>query len=153
MAKQITPGEAYKMFKSDPEHVFIVDIRTRAEYIFVGHPSMAYSIPYLFWTPNKDEEAGYKKNPHFVSDFTEKFKKTDKILVMCRSGNRSIPACKILEEAGFTNIFEIPDGFEGRKISDKNSIYYDYCCVNGWRHDGLPWTYEIKGDLAYNKSV
>jgi len=153
MAKQITPTEAYEMFKNDPEHTFIVDIRTRAEYIFVGHPTMAYNIPYLFWRPSKDEESGYEKNSHFVSDFTEKFKKTDKILVMCRSGNRSVPACKLLEEVGFTNIFEIPDGFEGRKVKDKNSIYYGYRYVNGWRHDGLPWTYEIKKDLSYNKSI
>jgi len=153
MVRQITSSEAYKMFKSDSENTFIVDIRTRAEYIFVGHASMAYNVPYLFWTPGKDEKSGYKKNSRFVSDFAEKFKKTDKILVMCRSGNRSVPACKLLEEARFVNIFEIPDGFEGDKISDKNSIYYGYRCVNGWKHDGLPWTYEIKEDLAYNKPI
>jgi len=149
MAKQITPTEAYEMFKADPEHTFMVDIRTRAEYIFIGHPNMAYNIPYLFWAPSKDEKSGYKKNSHFVSDFAKKFKKTDKILVMCRSGNRSVPSCKLLEEDGFENIFEIPDGFEGKKVSDKNSIHYGHRCVNGWKHDGLPWTYEIKEDLTY----
>ena len=149
MAKQITPTEAYEMLKDDPEHTFIVDIRTRAEYIFIGHPNMAYNIPYLFWISSKDEKSGHKKNSHFVSDFVKEFKKTDKILVMCRSGNRSAPACKLLEEDGFENIFEIPDGFEGKKVSDKNSIYYSYRCVNGWKHDGLPWTYKIKEDLSY----
>jgi rhodanese-related sulfurtransferase len=151
MSEKITSGQAYEMYKSDTEHTYIIDVRTRAEYVFIGHPAMAYNIPYHFWTSSKDEKSGYKDNAHFVADCQEKFKKEDKILIICRSGNRSATACKLLEDAGFTNVYDVSDGFEGDKVKDKNSIYYGKRCVNGWKHDGLPWSYDIDEALAYNK--
>ena len=46
----LTPAEAYKMVQKDPEHTFLVDCRTRAEYQYVGHPVSSYNIPLRFLT-------------------------------------------------------------------------------------------------------
>lgn len=152
MVGQVTSTKAYDMIKADPEHTFIVDIRSRAEYFFVGHPPTAYNIPYRFWSASTDEKSGYQDNPHFVSDMTEKFDKTDTIIVMCRSGKRSPLACRYLEEAGFIRILDMTDGFEGDKITDKTNPQYGHRCINGWKKNNLPWGYEIKKEFIYAKS-
>ncbi|MBC8526015.1 MAG: hypothetical protein H8D22_03950 [Candidatus Cloacimonetes bacterium] len=142
----LTPVEAYEMLMADPENTFLIDCRTMSEYEFVGHPAMAYNIPYKFWTP----EEGMIVNPNFAEDVMEKFNKTDRLLIICRSGKRSCFACDILIEVGFENIFNVLGGFEGDKVKDQNSIYYGYRRnIRGWQHDGLPYTYELNDELIY----
>ena len=144
--KTITPGEAYIKARADAERSFIVDVRTQAEYEFVGHPSMAYNIPYEYWTPE-----GNEKNPRFVENASKHFSRTDTLMILCRSGKRSPFASEELERAGFQNIFDVSEGFEGPILADENSIYCG--CrgkVSGWQHAGLPYTYDIDPLLAYN---
>jgi len=141
----LTPLQAYEMLKADPGNTFLIDCRTRPEYKFVGHPSMAYNIPYMFWTPER-----MKENPNFVRDVLTRFKKADRLIIICRSGRRSRLACDILREAGFEYVFNVLGGFEGDKVEDKNSIYYGYrSYINGWKHDGLPYTYKMNQELIY----
>jgi rhodanese-related sulfurtransferase len=141
----LSPLEAYQMLKEDPEHTFLIDSRTRPEYEFVGHPPMAYNIPYMFWTPE-----GMRKNDSFVRDVAARFKRTDRLLIICRSGGRSRRASDMLIEAGFEQVFNVLGGFEGDRVEDKNSTYYGYRgYINGWKHDGLPYTYEMKEELTY----
>ena len=141
----VTPLEAYRMLMKDPEHTFLIDCRTMAEYEFVGHPPMAYNIPCKFWNPE-----GMKINPNFAKDVEEKFKKTDRLLIICRSGKRSCLACNILAEAGFKYIFNVLGGFEGDKVKNKNSLNYGYRRhINGWQHDGLPYTYMLNKKLTF----
>ena len=142
----VTPAEAYGMLMADPEHTFLIDCRTMAEYEFVGHPPMAYNIPYNFWTT----KGIMKINPNFANDVVEKFEKTDRLLIICMSGKRSCLACNKLAEAGFEHIFNVLGGFEGDKVKDINSTNYGHLrCINGWQHDGLPYTYEFKEELIY----
>ena len=147
--RKISPVEAYKMLKDNLEHTFLIDIRTRPEYEFVGHLPLAYNIPYEFWTPE-----GNKKNSNFVEDVSEKFRKDDVLIIMCRSGDRSRLACEDLEKASFKHVFDVPAGFEGKKVENKGSIYYGYHRrINGWQHDGLPYTYNINPRLSYKKKI
>jgi hypothetical protein len=41
----LTAKEAYAKWQADPEGVKIVDVRTPEEFLFVGHPTMAWKIP------------------------------------------------------------------------------------------------------------
>ena len=50
----VMPDEAYRMWEADPDGVHILDVRTFAEYVFGGHPEMAYNIPLVF--PKFDPE-------------------------------------------------------------------------------------------------
>ena len=146
--ENITAVEVYKRVKSAPEHTFIIDIRTQAEYELVGHPAMAYNIPYEFWGPG-----GNKKNPHFVEDVFERFSYSDLLIILCRSGTRSAAACEDLAKTGFQNILDMSDGFEGLKVDNEESIYYGYRRhLNGWQYEGLPYTYEIDPNFSYQRS-
>jgi rhodanese-related sulfurtransferase len=56
------------------------------------------------------------------------------IVLICRSGNRSMDAGAALEEAGFTKVYNVLHGFEGDL--DEN---HHRNSSNGWRFDELPW--------------
>lgn len=143
--KEISPIMTYQALKSNLEHTFLIDCRTRPEYEFVGHPPMAYNIPYEFWIPK-----GNKKNSHFVEDVMKRFKQTDTLLIICRSGQRSFKVCEELMRNGFEEVLNVEKGFEGDKVENDSSIYYGYRRhLNGWQHDGLPYTYELKEELVY----
>ena len=56
------------------------------------------------------------------------------VLLLCRSGQRTLDAAAALEAAGFTQVINIVHGFEG-DLDDK----FHRSSLNGWRHAGLPW--------------
>ena len=70
----VTPVDAYRMVQKDPQHTFLVDVRTRAEYQFVGHAEGACNIPFKFFT-NGVSKKGYKlvENPDFNKDLLSRF--------------------------------------------------------------------------------
>jgi rhodanese-related sulfurtransferase len=106
---------------------------------------MAYNIPYCFWSPD-----GKRENAYFVKDIMKRLEQAEKLLIICCSGQRSSKVCEELVKNGFKEVFNIDKGFEGDKAEDINSIYYGYRRhLNGWQHDGLPYTYELKEGLAY----
>jgi hypothetical protein len=51
----VTAKEAYEKWRADPENVKIVDVRTPEEYIFIGHPAMAFNVPLKFLEHRWDE--------------------------------------------------------------------------------------------------
>jgi rhodanese-related sulfurtransferase len=112
----VTAKEAYEKWEADPENVFVLDVRTPEEYIFVGHADMAWNIPLAFQTYNWDstkQEFAIRLNPEFVTQVNEQFTFDDTLLVMCRSGARSALAVNLLAEAGFKNAYTVTDGMEG----------------------------------------
>lgn len=153
----VTPQEAYEMLQKDPEHTFLIDIRTRYEYQDIGHPEGAYNLPYKFYSVEVNEK-GYKKalNENFVKDLLVKFNpETDKLLFICRSGKRSCGAVTAAIEAGFKPemIYNVMGGFEGDKIKDKSNPKYGQRLVNGWKMENLPWTYHMDTKLMYQRDV
>jgi rhodanese-related sulfurtransferase len=125
----LQPKEAQKYLKEHPDAVFI-DCRSEMEYMFVGHPVGAMMVPWY-------DGAEWELNPHFVgqvkklagANFAHR-----PIVLICRSGNRTIEAGEALERAGFKHVMNVLHGFEGEldESHHRNSR-------NGWRVDGLPW--------------
>lgn len=153
LGKYVTAAEAYQMWKANPEKVKVLDCRIPEEYAFVGHAPMAYNVPSKLWTGKWDgEKKDYvlDDNPDFVAQVKKLFALDDTILVMCRSGHRSAPSVNKLAEAGFTNVYNITDGFEGDKVTDEDSYYKGKRMKNGWRNSSAPWTYDIDTTLLYN---
>ncbi len=168
--KSILSLEAYDMLNTVPD-TYLLDVRTRAEYQFVGHPINAYLFPYMFWTTHLNKEDGRygyemnKKNKAFLKEISKVFKKTDNLLILSRDGTRSALAAKELLDAGFKKIYEVEDGFEGAefpvfKDSHKNKFYRQLAKRNkihsfkhrrhyGWQWWGIPWTYDIDPKFAY----
>lgn len=146
----VTSQEAYAMWKSEPESVHIIDVRTPEEYVFIGHPEMAVNIPIGYveqkWDAKGDDFV-LVPNPGFVESVKSRYSPGDALLVMCRSGNRSAVSANFLAKAGFTNVYNITDGMEGDKVKDPDSAFHGKRMQNGWKNSGAPWTYEINLEL------
>ena len=146
----VTAKEAYDMWKHTSGRIKILDVRTLEEYIYIGHPPMAYNIPIFFqvyeWD-NEKKQFPYKPNPDFIIQVEQIANLTDTILVTCRSGGRSAIAVNKLTEAGFINIFNITDGFEGDTVSDPESVFIGQRMKNGWKNSGLPFAYKLDPNL------
>jgi rhodanese-related sulfurtransferase len=148
----LTAAEAFSWWKADPQNVKIVDVRTPEEYIYVGHPAMAWNIPLKFIEHRWDAAANKPVmilNPDFVAQVKKIAQSGDTLLVTCRSGQRSAPAVNLLAEAGFTKAYSVLDGFEGDKVKDPANVFKGQRMKNGWRNSGLPWTYDLDPDLMY----
>jgi rhodanese-related sulfurtransferase len=85
----------------------------------------------------------WKANPEFEARLKSKFGDQDTILVLCRSGHRSVAAVNRMAKAGFVNVYNIVDGFEGDKFTDDESSYKGKRMINGWRNSPVPWTYDL----------
>lgn len=152
LGKYATAMEAYEMWRAAPTTVFIVDVRTPEEYDFLGHPTMAPNVPVQLWAgvfDPKKKAFPLVDNPKFVEAMKQRFKPTDTLVLMCRSGHRSVLATHKLVEAGFTNIYNMVDGFEGDKVADKDSPDFGKRLKEGWRNSKAPWTQDLDEKLVY----
>ncbi len=124
--KHLEPKEAYQFLKKTPQAV-VIDCRSEMEYLFVGHAVGAIHVP---WNDGPDWEI----NPDFVAHVKKAASVNRPIVLICRSGNRSLDAGRALKEAGFTHVYNVLHGFEGEldEHHHRNS-------KTGWRHEGLPW--------------
>jgi len=141
----LTAAQAYEKWKAAPDKVKVIDVRTPEEYAFIGHPEMAWNIPLAFVTYQRKEgktEYGPKMNPDFVSEVQKIAGPTDTLLLFCRSGGRSAMAVNSLAAAGFKNVYNIIDGFEGDKVTDPESVFYGKRMRNGWKNSA-PWVYNV----------
>jgi len=167
--KKIMSIEAYDILNTVP-NTFLIDVRTTAEYQYVGHPTKAYLFPYMVLS-NKLVKNGEKyeyetvKNKAFLTEINKVFKKTDNLLILSRDGVISALAAKELLSAGYKNIYDIKDGFEGpefptyddedlnkyyRQLAKRNKIEgYQQRRRYGWQWWGLPWTYEMDAKYLY----
>ena len=104
-----------------------------------GHPVGAMMVPWY-------DGAEWELNPHFVGQVKKlagaNFEKRP-IVLICRSGNRTIEAGEALERAGFKHVVNVLHGFEGEL--DEN---HHRNSRNGWRVDGLPWEQYLSGERS-----
>jgi rhodanese-related sulfurtransferase len=123
-----TPEEAFAFLKNTPDALFI-DVRSEIEYLFVGHPVGAIHVSW-------NDGPNWDINPQFVGEVKKLAGngQTRPVVLICRSGNRSVSAGLALEAAGFTQVYNVLDGFEG-ELDEKHHRN----SVSGWRFCGLPW--------------
>jgi rhodanese-related sulfurtransferase len=131
-AGDITPEQAWKLLSENPEAV-LVDVRTDAEWRFVGVPDLSTlgrDVVYIEW--NRVDGA---RNENFVTELLEQVPaRADRpVVFLCRSGNRSVGAAEAATEAGLTPSYNVLDGFEGH-LDDVG-----HRGGTGWRAIGLPW--------------
>lgn len=105
----------------------LVDVRTAEERKFVGHvPGSAH----VAWANG----TSLTRNPRFVRELEAKVGKDAPVLLLCRSGKRSVLAAEAAAKAGFSHVFNILEGFEGDIDEQQHRGSSD-----GWRLQGLPW--------------
>ena len=128
--KTITPPEAWQILQDRP-NALLIDIRAQMEFLFVGHPTGAIHIPWV-------DEPDWIVNPHFVTQVRQALLGgvggTVPVLLICRSGVRSLDAGNALIAADLTEIYVVAEGFEGG-LDDR----HHRSSVAGWRFHGLPW--------------
>ncbi|HLO82808.1 MAG TPA: rhodanese-like domain-containing protein [Chitinophagaceae bacterium] len=145
----VTASEAFEMWQKDPDKIKIIDVRTPEEYLFVGHPTMAWKIPVAAQSYAWNAEKGkYPMSilPDFVTRVKQIAKPEDPIMLMCRSGGRSAIAVNLLAKEGFTQAYQIIDEMEGDTIDDPFSVYNGQRMKNGWKNSSCPWTYKLNPD-------
>lgn len=133
--KSLTPQQAWQMIQDDPR-ALLVDIRSTMEYLFVGHPTGAIHVAWIDepdWTVNPNFETEIRKLLLGGAVCTQE-NPCAPIILICRSGKRSLEAGKALLEGGMRSVFHIDEGFEGDL--DEN---HRRSTTGGWRFRGLPW--------------
>lgn len=105
----------------------LVDVRTAEERKFVGHVPQSLHVPWATGT-------AMTRNPRFVRELEAKVMKNQPVLLLCRSGKRSLLAVEAARKAGFTQIYNVLEGFEGEQDAQLQRGHQD-----GWRFHGLPW--------------
>ncbi len=129
MVTEVTPKQAWKMLQDNPDTI-LLDVRSKVEFDYVGHPIDAVNIPI-------QEAPDWQTDPAFTGKVIEKLGEASKdstVLTLCRSGKRSMLAATLLEEQGYKDTVNIAEGFEGD--TDENRHRGN---LNGWRFHGLPW--------------
>jgi len=136
---EVLPREAWDVLGTTPNAV-LVDVRTRAEWAFVGVPDLtALNRPLLQveWAQLPD----MSMNPHFVGEVMEQLGDMvpEKLLFLCRSGVRSLRAAEAVQ-AHLASIdqngicLNVTSGFEGDLNEDRHRG-----AKNGWKVEGLAW--------------
>ncbi|MEV4127442.1 rhodanese-like domain-containing protein [Nocardia sp. NPDC049707] len=132
-AGDITPRQAWELLQDNPEAV-LVDVRTEAEWRFVGVPdtsSIERPTVLIEWV-----DSSGARNGQFVEQLTTALEGRDPaapVVFLCRSGQRSIGAAKAATGAGIAPSFNVLEGFEG-PIDE-----FGHRGGSGWRATGLPW--------------
>src|SRR6201994_4275675 len=112
MIENVPPTQTWKALQSDP-HAHLVDVRTDAEWNFVGVPDLnaagkqAVLIPWQLY-PTMQRNGSFEdhlKQAGLTPD--------NRIYFICRSGVRSLSAAEAARAAGFPHVYNVADGFEG----------------------------------------
>lgn len=130
--KHLQPRQAWEWYQqqvaAQAEPLF-VDVRMEIESLYVGRPPGVVNIPWYEY-PDLQADAG-----RFAAMVEQEAERKDRpVLLICRSGKRTLEAGNALEAAGFTQVAHVVHGFEGDL--DEN---FHRSTLNGWRHSGLPW--------------
>ncbi len=123
----LTPAEAHEVWRNAPG-AQLVDVRTRAEWDYVGRIPGAVEIELLTYPGNRPNTA-------FLAELEDRVGKDVPVMFICRSGGRSHNAALLATQAGYRDCYNVLEGFEGDKDAQghRNS-------TGGWRVAGLPWT-------------
>jgi len=123
----LTPTEAHEVWREAPG-AKLVDVRTRAEWDYVGRIPGAVEIELLTYPGNRPNGA-------FPQALEREVPKDVPVLFICRSGGRSHNAAMLATQAGYSDCYNVLEGFEGDRddAGHRNT-------KGGWRAAGLPWT-------------
>jgi len=138
-AGELSVADAYALLKDD-KRAELVDVRTQAEWTWVGVPDLrglGKTPVFVEWS----SYPGMKPNADFaqrvIEELTARGADSDApLLLLCRSGVRSLAAARALAAAGWRRCYNISEGFEG----GLDAATHRRGALGGWRARGMPWT-------------
>jgi rhodanese-related sulfurtransferase len=131
----LSPVAASDMLTNDPRAV-LIDIRSTMEFLFVGHPKGAIHVAWI-------DEPEWIVNLHFGAEVRKVVLGgisahgdigSAPVILICRSGNRSLDAGAQLLRGGFSAVYHVEQGFEGQLDEQHHRS-----TRGGWRYHGLAW--------------
>jgi rhodanese-related sulfurtransferase len=132
MVENISPAQVWQALQQDPQ-AQLVDVRTDAEWTYVGLTDLSAAgkqpvlIPWQIF-PKMEVNTG------FVDQLRQAgFTPEHRIYFLCRSGVRSLAAAQAALAAGFPEVFNVADGFEGNPDGEGHRGR-----IAGWKASGLP---------------
>ena len=131
-AGDVTPQQTYAALRDDSSAV-LVDVRTRAEWTYVGLPDLTglgRQVLTIEWQSFPDGA----RNHGFLDRLKEAGVTEGRpVYFLCRSGVRSAAAAELVTAQGLGPAYNVSDGFEGPHDE------HGHRTVAGWKADGLPW--------------
>ncbi|MFV2056768.1 MAG: rhodanese-like domain-containing protein [Thiohalomonadales bacterium] len=133
--KGLSPQQAYDLLQKEPRAV-LIDVRSGMEFLFVGHAKGAIHVAWI-------DEPDWDINPQFIPQVRQvmlggishnESHSGAPVILICRSGKRSLEAGEALVAAGMTDIYNVEEGFEGELDE-----HHHRSAINGWRFRELPW--------------
>lgn len=133
--KRVSPKEADRLMRE--EGYLYLDVRSVPEFE-AGHPTGAYNVPLMHATAS-----GMQPNRDFMSVVESLFPKDAKLVVGCRTGNRSLAAARAMLQAGFHNVVDQRAGVDGTRNA------FGQILERGWDDEGLEISTEPDPDRSY----
>lgn len=132
-AGDLAPRDAWELLQREPTAA-LVDVRTDAEWRFVGRPDLTplgRALQFVPWQLFPD----LRRNEDFVGETSGLgLSKDQPLLFICRSGARSRHAAIAMTAAGYGPCYNVAEGFEGDKDAEGHRGR-----IGGWKVAGLPW--------------
>ena len=126
-AGAVTPQQAWELLQTAPS-AKLIDVRSRQELELVGRIPGAVHIEWSYYPD-------WKPNPDFLAHLKMQIDNESLVMFICRTGGRSHNAAVAAQQAGFTESYNVLQGFEGEANHDKQRGK-----INGWKAAGLPWS-------------
>jgi len=163
---EVSASEAFLLTKNGnangkaSKRAVLLDVRSIPEYAS-GHPEGALHVPYPRIHDTVDPTLSAEDKATLLVDAVTAAvpDKDTPILVMCKTGSRSIAASNLLAQAGYTHVRNIWEGFEGRTKTDtagneldlnNNGVVGDAGDLDGWKNAaGLPYSTKLHPKLIY----
>lgn len=128
-AGALTPSEAYDLLQQ-AHNARLVDVRSKAELELVGRIPQATHIEWAFYP-------GWAANPDFAAQLERQVDHEAMVMFICRTGGRSHHAAALANQQGFSEAYNVLEGFEG----ESDPQFKQRGAINGWKMAGLPWTH------------
>ena len=127
--EHLTTRQAWEYLQRTPQALF-VDVRMEIEFLYVGHPPGVVHVPWYEYPQMQADSAAFAAavQREAGGDLERP------VVLICRSGKRTVEAGLALETAGFRQVVNVLHGFEGELDE-----HFQRSRLNGWRFDGLPW--------------
>lgn len=134
---EVDVQSAWDRLASDP-HAVLVDVRTKAEWAFVGIPDLSplgKRALLMEWQTFPDQSVDRQFAERLEAELSQLDSSRDThMFFICRSGSRSLAAAQAMAAAGFRACHNVAGGFEGPLDRDRHRG-----AVEGWKAIGLPW--------------
>jgi rhodanese-related sulfurtransferase len=155
----VSPREAWRMRRLSHDHALLVDVRGPAETFYNGMPlgvdaQIPFTEPAVPFAWNAAEDGPQME---FRTDFrwrmdevlrAKHVRHDEPVILLCRTGERAVLAALLLQEHGYSNVYIVRDGFEGRLAYRADGT--EMRMEGGWKSAGLPWTAHVEPRWAAN---